>query len=188
MAHRGGCGCEVNTGDGSGLLVTIPDTFYRVKLKQQGITLPPKGEYGTGLIFFSQKQPIRDKCQAIIEKHCAAKGFNVIAWRDVPTDNKSIGPSALASEPKILQLFVAPKSQLEPTVLETELMILRRLFEREIRGIDEVSNRLPLLVLHSRSSTTPPPRRFPPNHPSSRNGRLARAPSPSTTTISTPAP
>ena len=89
MAHRGGCGCEVNTGDGSGILVTIPDTFYRAKLKQQGITLPPKGEYGTGLIFFSQKQAVRDQCKAIIEKHCAAKGFDVLAWRDVPTDNRS---------------------------------------------------------------------------------------------------
>lgn len=64
---------------------------------------------------------------------------NVLAWRDVPTDNKSIGPSALASEPKIIQLFVAPKTKLEPTALETELMILRRLFEREIRGIGEVA-------------------------------------------------
>ena len=101
--------------------------------------MPPKGEYGTGLIFFSQKQAVRDQCKAVIERHCEAKGFKVIAWRDVPIDNSSIGPSALASEPRIIQLFVAPTSKLEPTVLETELMILRRLFEREIRGIGEVS-------------------------------------------------
>ena len=144
--------------------MTIPDTFYRIKLKEQGISLPPKGEYGTGLIFFSQKQDVRDQCIAIIEKHCEAKGFKVIAWRDVPTDNKSIGPSALASEPRIVQLFVAPKSQLEPTVLETELMILRRLFEREIRGIGEVppsppSPRAPLDPKSAPSAV--PPRHLP---------------------------
>eukprot|EP00292_Cryptomonas_paramecium_P002170 CAMPEP_0113676986 /NCGR_PEP_ID=MMETSP0038_2-20120614/8990_1 /TAXON_ID=2898 /ORGANISM="Cryptomonas paramecium" /LENGTH=1610 /DNA_ID=CAMNT_0000594161 /DNA_START=19 /DNA_END=4848 /DNA_ORIENTATION=+ /assembly_acc=CAM_ASM_000170 len=134
MAHRGGCGCEENTGDGSGLLVTIPDTYYRAKLQEQGVTLPAKGQYGTGIIFFSQNPDIRNKCMAVIEKHCAAKGFKVIAWRDVPTDNKSIGPSALSSEPKMIQLFVAPEKKLDPTQLETELMILRRQFEREIRG------------------------------------------------------
>ncbi len=123
--------------------------------------MPPKGEYGTGLIFFSQKQAVRDQCIAVIEKHCEAKGFRVIAWRDVPTDNKSIGPSALASEPKIVQLFVAPKSPLEPTVLETELMILRRLFEREIRGIGEV----------------PPPAR-PSVNPTPKNPPVPRTPAP----------
>ena len=55
MAHRGGCGCEVNTGDGSGVLFTMPDTFYRQECEKAGVKLPPRGEYGSGLIFFSRK-------------------------------------------------------------------------------------------------------------------------------------
>mmetsp|Transcript_5397 Transcript_5397/g.10846 ORF Transcript_5397/g.10846 Transcript_5397/m.10846 type:complete len:2216 (-) Transcript_5397:296-6943(-) len=132
MAHRGGCGCEVNTGDGSGLLVTIPHTFYAAEMKKQGVELPPRGEYGTGLVFFSQKEDVRNKCIEVIKARCEEKGFELLAWRDVPTNNSTIGPSALACEPKVMQLFLVPRKKLEPLMLETELMILRRLFEREI--------------------------------------------------------
>mmetsp|Transcript_68874 Transcript_68874/g.164315 ORF Transcript_68874/g.164315 Transcript_68874/m.164315 type:complete len:2206 (+) Transcript_68874:64-6681(+) len=132
MAHRGGCGCEVNTGDGSGLLVTIPDTYYRSEMNKVGIELPPREEYGTGLVFLSKDPALREQCKAIIAKRCAEKNFEIIAWRDVPTNNSMIGPSALACEPKVEQLFVASKDKLTSRMLETELMILRRLFEREI--------------------------------------------------------
>jgi len=132
MAHRGGCGCEVNTGDGSGILVTVPHTFYAAEMKKQGVELPGRGEYGTGLVFFSQKQALRDKCVKVVEEWCEKKGFTVLGWRSVPTDNSTIGPSALACEPVVQQLFVAPKTKMEPTMLDTELMILRRLFERDI--------------------------------------------------------
>jgi len=134
MAHRGGCGCEQNTGDGSGVLFTIPDNFYRQIMQDQGVELPPRGEYGTGIVFFSKDKELEAKSLAVIEKHCAAKGFDIVGWRDVPVDNSTIGPSALACEPIMKQIFVAPKQKMEAKRLETELMILRRLFEREIKG------------------------------------------------------
>uniref|UniRef100_A0A7S4P9N1 glutamate synthase (NADH) n=1 Tax=Guillardia theta TaxID=55529 RepID=A0A7S4P9N1_GUITH len=135
MAHRGGCGCEVNTGDGSGVLFTMPDTFYRQECEKAGVKLPPRGEYGSGLIFFSRKPGMLEKCKGIIEKRCQEHGFKILHWRDVPTNNSTIGPSALACEPKVMQVFVAPTAKLAPEVLETELMILRRVFEREIAEI-----------------------------------------------------
>ena len=130
MEHRGGCGCEVNTGDGSGALFAIPDAFYRQECAKAGVTLPAEGRYGTGLMFFSKKPGVFEACKAVIEKHCSDKGFDVLCWRDVPTDNSSLGPSSLACEPDVKQLFVAPqKTDLSPQMLESELMILRRRFE-----------------------------------------------------------
>ena len=128
MEHRGGCGCEVNTGDGSGALFAIPDAFYRGECKDLGVELPPEGQYGTGLMFFAKEPGVFEACKAVIEKHCADKGFDVLLWRDVPTDNASLGPSSLACEPDVKQIFVAPKQplSLSPEMLETELMILRR--------------------------------------------------------------
>lgn len=134
MAHRGGCGCEVNTGDGSGVLFTIPDNYYREVMKEQGVTLPPRGEYGTGLVFFPQDKSKQEKIKSVIEKHCDTKGFEIVGWRKVPVDNSTIGPSALACEPMMEQIFVKPKTAMDPKTLETELMILRRQFERDVTG------------------------------------------------------
>jgi glutamate synthase domain-containing protein 1 len=83
-------------------------------------------------VFFSKDKAVQEQCKSIIAKRCAEKGFTILAWRDVPTSNSTIGPSALACEPMVQQLFVAPKEKMPSRMLETELMILRRLFEREI--------------------------------------------------------
>ena len=62
----------------------------------------------------------------MIEKHCAAKGFDVLHWRDVPTDNSTLGPSSLACEPMVKQLFVAPKNTGEKTFQEVKLSMINR--------------------------------------------------------------
>jgi len=84
-------------------------------------------------MFFSKADGVYDKCKTVIEKHCAEKGFEVLYWRDVPTDNSTLGPSSLACEPHVKQIFLAPKNtDISALMLETELMILRRRFERDI--------------------------------------------------------
>ena len=69
MEHRGGCGCEPNTGDGAGILVGLPEGFLRKVAKQDlGLDLPSKGQFGAGLVFLPQDLDQRNKCVAAVEK------------------------------------------------------------------------------------------------------------------------
>ncbi len=106
MNHRGACGCEENSGDGAGILLRTPDKFLRRKCKALGITLPPLGQYGCGMVFLPRDMVSRRKCERIFEGVVKEYGMVVLGWRDVPTHNKTIGPTPRACEPKIRQVFV----------------------------------------------------------------------------------
>ncbi len=102
LEHRGASGAEVNTGDGAGILIQIPDEFFR------GVTsfdLPQAGCYAAGTIFFDQSLDI-DLVQKSIAKVAEDEGVEVIGWRDVPVDNSSLGAGALAEEPVMKQIFI----------------------------------------------------------------------------------
>jgi len=137
MEHRGGAGSEANTGDGAGLLCSIPDLLYRETMAEQGVTLPPAGEYGTGMVFFTKQDSSRNQCKSLFEEHVANRGLKLLGWRKVPTDQKKsdIGPSALACEPVALMPFIVKGAESKNS-LETDLMLLRRCFEREAVGVD----------------------------------------------------
>ena len=96
LQHRGACGCEVNTGDGAGILLQMPDRFLR---KVAPAPLPPAGEYGVGLIFLPHEAGDCDQIQRLFADIIADEGQQLIGWRDVPTDDSPIGPSAVAVEP-----------------------------------------------------------------------------------------
>ena len=112
MTHRGACGCEENTGDGAGILSSIPHDFLAAK---SGLDLPPAGEYGVGMFYLPKPEDDaavaeRKTCVDAVEKACAELGMDIIGWRDVPTDSAAanLGESALATEPGVAQLFVKP--------------------------------------------------------------------------------
>ena len=94
LEHRGGCGCEDNTGDGAGLLIQIPDEFFRKIAMESGKELPSLGNYGSGLVFLSQDPNERIKQKEYIESICLEEKQNVIFWRDVPINDGEIGPTA----------------------------------------------------------------------------------------------
>jgi glutamate synthase (ferredoxin) len=94
LAHRGACGCEINTGDGAGILVQMPDTFLR---KVAPAPLPPAGDYGCGLVFLPQETEHRAAFEQLIARVVAEEGQTLIGWRDVPSDDSPVGPSAVAS-------------------------------------------------------------------------------------------
>jgi glutamate synthase domain-containing protein 1 len=96
LRHRGACGCEANTGDGAGILVQIPDRFFR---KVVPFALPPEGSYGAGLVFLPRAAAARDKVRETFERIVAEEGQLLLGWRDVPTDDREVGPSAVAVEP-----------------------------------------------------------------------------------------
>src|SRR5580692_10243240 len=107
LLHRGACGCEANTGDGAGILIQTPDRFLRRVTPALGITLPPAGRYGTGLVFLPRLAAEREALRALVERTVSEEGQRVLGWRQVPTSDGGIGESALATKPVIEQLFIA---------------------------------------------------------------------------------
>ena len=139
MAHRGGCGAEPNTGDGAGMLLSLPRGFLRAAAQREGFELPADGEYGTGNLFFSHETEVRARGKAIVEERAAAAGLEVLGWRKVPGNNADLGSAAVASEPHIEQVFVSNKAGLESDAFEFELLRLRKSAERAhlAEGLDD---------------------------------------------------
>ena len=129
MEHRGGCGCDPNTGDGSGILMAMPDAFMRRTAAQAGVakSLPALGEYASGLVFASHDAAARETQQRALADAAKEMGLEVLGWRRPPTDNSPLGGAAVASEPFILQVFVAsPTKRLSSDELERALYLVRK--------------------------------------------------------------
>ena len=136
MTHRGACGCEENTGDGAGILSSIPHDFFRAVAPE--LNLPAPGEYGLGMFYLPKDDPdARATCVAAVEAACAELDMRVLGWRDVPTDAKraDLGDSALATEPEVAQLFVARGDDALAAGIdfETQLYVLRRLVNIRVK-------------------------------------------------------
>src|SRR3954452_6175888 len=84
MNHRGGCGCEPDSGDGAGILVRTPDKFLRREAKKLGITLPKVGQYGVAMCFLPKDMVARSLCEQTLERIARENGMVVLGWRDVP--------------------------------------------------------------------------------------------------------
>src|SRR5918995_123756 len=97
--EHGACGCEANTGDGAGILIQMPDRFLRKEVTRLGIELPASGHYGVGLIFLPKAAEARRRIQDLFEQIVREEGQRVLGWRDVPTNDEQVGPSARAVEP-----------------------------------------------------------------------------------------
>jgi glutamate synthase domain-containing protein 2/glutamate synthase domain-containing protein 1/glutamate synthase domain-containing protein 3 len=106
MNHRGACGCEENSGDGAGILVSMPDKFFRKEALKWGFKLPKLGEYGVAMCFLPKDLVARRECEQILEKSARSYGMVVLGWRDVPTNDTFVGPTPLVHEPKIRQCFI----------------------------------------------------------------------------------
>ncbi|MGK0387640.1 MAG: glutamate synthase (NADPH/NADH) large chain [Maribacter sp.] len=126
MEHRGACGYEANTGDGAGILTQIPHEFFKKKCKELGYQLPEFGEYGVGMIFFPHDKNLRSQCRILFNDYIDEIGFELLGYRKVPTDNEMLGESAIASEPRMEQVFIRPSQKLAPKALERQLYILRK--------------------------------------------------------------
>ena len=145
MEHRGGCGCEPNTGDGAGILVGLPEGFLRKVAKQDlGLDLPSKGQFGAGLVFLPQDVDQRNKCVAAVEKIIEDHGQECLGWRDVPvcTEEANVGPAARAAEPFIKQLFIGAANGIEGDDFERQLYIIRKRASHQLRFDMDLSERL----------------------------------------------
>ena len=107
LEHRGAVGAEKNTGDGAGILFQTPHDFLTRECTTLGITLPKPGAYAAGMVFLPPNPEGRAACERIFEETVTSEGQQLLGWRDVPTDNHSLSPTARASQPVIRQVFVA---------------------------------------------------------------------------------
>ena len=130
MTHRGAEGADSKTGDGAGVLIQVPRDFYLI----QGYSLPPEGQFGTGLIFFPQDSNDAAKCQEIFLNIIKEEGVDLIGFREVPRNNSVIGDISRAAEPEIIQILLGADIPQED--LERKLYIIRKLTENAIRKSD----------------------------------------------------
>ncbi|NEP20067.1 MAG: glutamate synthase subunit alpha, partial [Leptolyngbya sp. SIO4C1] len=106
LDHRGAVGAEPNTGDGAGILMQMPHRFMQKAAAAAGVTLPAAGQYGVGMIYAAPNPAARQQSRRVFEQVAADFGQTVLGWRDVPTDNSSLGETAKASEPFMEQVFI----------------------------------------------------------------------------------
>ena len=134
LDHRGACGCEVNTGDGAGVLLQLPHRFLQNVAERDGFTLPAPGEYGSGLIFLPRNASKRRKLEERFEQIVQSEGQSVLGWRTVPTHNKSLGETARASEPFVRQVIIGRDPALtDELAFERKLFVIRKRAYSEIR-------------------------------------------------------
>lgn len=126
MVHRGAEGADPKTGDGAGIMVQIPHEFILL----QGIPVPEKGRYGTGLVFLPRNEDDGQLMLDLIEREAIGLGMKLMAVREVPVNNEDLGHVAREAEPRIVQIFVSDEESDDP--VEIRLYLLRKIVERKI--------------------------------------------------------
>ncbi|QRY46802.1 glutamate synthase large subunit [Mycolicibacterium boenickei] len=126
LEHRGAQGAEPNTGDGAGILLQVPDSFLREVVDFQ---LPEPGSYATGMAFLPQSSRDAAAAAEAVEKIVEAEGLQVLGWREVPTDDSSLGALARDAMPTFRQLFIGGASGMD---LERKAYVVRKRAEHEL--------------------------------------------------------
>ncbi len=127
LGHRAGKGSDGQTGDGAGLMVQIPDVFFRVVCSQWEI--PEKGQYGVGMLFFTEADEERQAIEQKINDTIFAEGQELIGWRTVPTDKSMLSDSARNTAPVVRQVFIKAKSLPDSLSFERKLYVIRKQIE-----------------------------------------------------------
>jgi glutamate synthase (NADPH) large chain len=127
LTHRGAVGWDPKLSDGAGLLIQIPDRFYREEMAKQGVKLPPAGQYGVGMVFLPRDPASRIACEYEIERAIKDEGQVLLGWRDVPVDSSDLAEPARRLEPVIRQVFIGRGRRVTVTdALERKLYIIRK--------------------------------------------------------------
>ncbi|HRF00558.1 MAG TPA: glutamate synthase central domain-containing protein, partial [Pirellulaceae bacterium] len=140
MEHRGGCGCESNTGDGAGMLTALPVEFLaKVAQRDLDIELPPEGRFSAGIVFLPTDREFRRECRDTFERFAAEEGIRILGWRQVPTDpdKADIGATSRRCMPVIEQVFVAASESIaDREAFERRLFVLRKRVSHALREGD----------------------------------------------------
>ena len=130
MKHRGAEGADNKTGDGAGIMLQIPHEFILL----QGIPVPEKGKYGTGLVFLPKDEQEQSHMLSVMIEEIEREGLNLMHLRNVPVNSSILGKDASATEPSIKQIFITGSTDTEN--LERTLYIIRKRIENRIHHKD----------------------------------------------------
>ena len=145
LDHRGAVGADKLMGDGAGILIQIPDEYYRAEMAATGLApdgsvgvkLPTPGEYGVGMIFLPKEHASRLACEQELERAVKAEGQVLLGWRDVPVDRSMpMSPAVRAKEPVIRQIFIGRGTDvIVPDALERKLYVIRKTASAAIQAL-----------------------------------------------------
>ncbi|MDR3003930.1 MAG: glutamate synthase subunit alpha, partial [Acidovorax sp.] len=135
--HRGAVGADPLMGDGAGILIQIPDQLYREEMAQQGVELPPAGEYGVGMIFLPKEHASRLACEQEMERAIKAEGQVLLGWRDVPVNrDMPMSPTVREKEPILRQVFIGRGADvIVQDALERKLYVIRKTASAAIQNL-----------------------------------------------------
>ena len=141
LEHRGAVGADPRAGDGAGILVQIPHAFFARKATELGFQLPKPGDYAVGALFMPRETAWRKVIQSIIADQIKDEQLTLLGWRDVPTDNSSLGETVKPTEPAHMQVFIGRGDHIKnEDEFERRLYILRKsisqaIYQRRDRGL-----------------------------------------------------
>ena len=131
IEHRGAVGADPKAGDGAGILIQLPDTFFR---SNTDFALPKLGEYAVGFVFLPKDAEEQALAQELIEKVVVDEGQTLLGWREVPVENEGLGESVKPTEPSIKQLFVGRADHcIDQDAFERKIFVVRKLIENQLR-------------------------------------------------------
>ncbi|HRA71582.1 MAG TPA: glutamate synthase central domain-containing protein, partial [Flavobacterium sp.] len=129
LEHRGGVSSDGKTGDGAGLLIDIPHEYFN---RVCDFKLPNAREYAVGMVFLPKAENQYVFCKKIFEDEIKNQGLTILGWREVPVDSSQLGQIAAASEPKIDQIFVGKKEEIDDATFKAKLYAARKITEHTI--------------------------------------------------------
>ncbi|MEI6660708.1 MAG: glutamate synthase-related protein [Comamonadaceae bacterium] len=146
LDHRGAVGADKLMGDGAGILIQLPDALYREEMARNGeapngsigVTLPPAGEYGVGMIFLPKEHASRLACEQEMERAIKAEGQVLLGWRDVPVNkDMPMSPTVREKEPIIRQVFIGRGNDvIVQDALERKLYVIRKTASAAIQHLN----------------------------------------------------
>ena len=138
LDHRGAVGADHLMGDGSGILIQIPDKLFRLEAGKINSLLPPESEYGVGMVFLPKEKGARLACEKAIERVVEEEGQIVLGWRDVPVNSSvPMSPRVKEKEPVVRQIFVGRGADISvQDAFERKLFVIRKLSSSEINHLD----------------------------------------------------
>jgi len=130
LEHRGAVSSDGKTGDGAGILIEIPDIFFRKECEFQ---LPDPYEYAVGMLFLPKKINQSKYCINIFENEISKQNLSIIGWREVPINSKVVGSIAAETQPTIKQVFIGKNGRkLSESEFNTKLFVARKIAENKI--------------------------------------------------------
>ena len=141
LEHRGAVGADPRAGDGAGILVQIPHQFFAKKTAELGFALPAPGGYAIGALFMPHEDGWRHEIVKVFAEEIANEGMVLLGWRDVPTDNSTLGESVKPTEPVHQQVFIGKGSRkISEDEFERRLYLLRKTISGRLYTMRERRN------------------------------------------------